>query len=71
MAGWANEARDRNSGTVYAYVAQCAVDAGVRDYLASDETVKGWIKRAKAAELLGPGALRRPRTPRTAAREDK
>jgi hypothetical protein len=65
VAEWAREALDRNSGAVYTYVAQRAVQAGERDRLASDETVKSWIKRCKDAGLLGRDELRRPRTPRT------
>ena len=70
VADWAREAHDRNARPIYPFIAQRAVDTGWRDYAVSDDTVKGWVRRAKDAGLLAPGGLRRPRKPRTATEQD-
>jgi len=62
VADWAREGRERNAA-VYPYVADRAAAQLGRDV--ADETVKGWIRRAREAGLLAPGDLRKPRTPRT------
>lgn len=59
VADWAREGRERNA-TVYPYVADRATAHLGRDV--ADETVKGWIRRARDAGLLAPGDLRKPRT---------
>jgi hypothetical protein len=63
VAEWAREGRDRKAA-VYPYVAQRA--SAQLDYVASDDTVKGWVRRCKSVGLLGLDELRQPRTPRTA-----
>jgi hypothetical protein len=64
VADWAREASARNAGAVYDYVAARA--ANQLGYIASVDTVKGWIRRCKDTGLLGPNELRRPRRPRNA-----
>lgn len=60
VADWARDAHDRNIRPIYPYIAQRAVESGWRDYVASVETVKGWVRRARDAGLLAPGDLGRP-----------
>ncbi len=60
VADWARDGR-ANGHAVYPYVADRAADHLGRDV--ADETVKGWIRRARDAGLLAPDDLRKPRTP--------
>ncbi|ORB91453.1 hypothetical protein [Mycobacterium persicum] len=62
VAAWATEEAPKG-GNVYERVAARAASELGRDV--SAETVKGWVRRCKAAGLLKPDALR-PRKPHTA-----
>ena len=66
VAEWAREGRERNAA-VYPFVAERA--SAQLGYVASDDTVKGWVRRCKAADLLGSNDLREPRTAQK--REDR
>lgn len=67
VARWAREETVLGGG-LYRRIADRATKSVGRDV--SDETVKGWIRRCKAAGLLEPDELRRPRQPRTASTEE-
>ena len=61
VAEWARTARAHGEN-VYQYIAVAAARADDLDHPYSDESAKKWVKRAKAAGLLGPDELgRRPR----------
>jgi hypothetical protein len=70
IAELAREARDRNERPMYPFIAQRALDTGLTKFAASDDTVKGWVRRAKDAGVLAPDGLRKPRRDPTATTDD-
>jgi len=69
VAAWAHEGRERNAA-VYPYVSDRA--AAILGHPVALDTVRGWIRRAKDADLLAADDLRKPRNPQpTPEREDR
>jgi transposase len=59
VAEWAREGRDRNERPLYPFIAERA--AAHLGHPVQNDTVKGWVRRAKDAGLLAPDELRKPR----------